>query len=257
MRRMARAGRDNRALEATRRQADSRRRGRALGDRGPGPGARSPSATRSSTSRPRRRGGAWSTSPASPTRRRSSAGCRRKATGSAPPTPRCRSRSSTTCSARAAATTSCGTIPGLVDDYARPGERQAALPPLLGQRKAPRSSASSAPRPPPQQGYGWQYTYLFFRNQDEAKRFGIDEDFLDSLAGSIDELDVPEWRSYLEQQRRLRRRNRQAARGLRRARHRPRHPHPPGGDRQRPGGTRTLQDGPTLAQIEQAIQAVR
>ncbi len=25
-----------------------------------------------------------------------------------------------------------------------------------------------------EQGYGWQYTYLFFRNQDEAERFGVD-----------------------------------------------------------------------------------
>ena len=49
-----------------------------------------------------------------------------------------------------------------------------------------------------EQGYGWQYTYLFFRNQDEAERFGIDEDFLESLAGSIGELNVEEWREFLD-----------------------------------------------------------
>ena len=56
------------------------------------------------------------------TRRRSSAACRRKATGSAPPTRRSRSRSSTTCSARSCREDFLGTIPALVNDYARPGD---------------------------------------------------------------------------------------------------------------------------------------
>src|SRR6185436_9624468 len=51
-----------------------------------------------------------------------------------------------------------------------------------------------------QQGYGWQYTYLFFLNQDEADRTEVDDDFLESLAGSIGELDVPEWRKYLDRE---------------------------------------------------------
>ena len=107
------------------------------------------------------------------------------------------------------------------------------------------------------QGYGWQYTYLFFRNQSEAKRFGIDQDYLDSVAGGIEELNEPEWLSYLEGHggsdgaiskqlqsydelgTELGIRTRQAAivNG--------------------PGGTRTLQDGPSLAQIEAAIEAVQ
>ena len=49
-----------------------------------------------------------------------------------------------------------------------------------------------------QQGYGWQYTYLFFRNQAEAERFGIDDEFMASLAGSIGELDLLEWQDYLD-----------------------------------------------------------
>jgi protein-disulfide isomerase len=107
------------------------------------------------------------------------------------------------------------------------------------------------------QGYGWQYSYLFERNQEEAKRFGIDEDFLDSIAGGVEELNEPEWREYLEEE---------------------------GGDGgsidQRlsayeelgvklgirahtaaivtgPHGTQTLQDGPSLAEIERAIDQVR
>ena len=50
-----------------------------------------------------------------------------------------------------------------------------------------------------QQGYGWQYTYLFFRNQEEARRFGVDNEFMASIAGSIGELDVPEWQEYLDE----------------------------------------------------------
>lgn len=108
-----------------------------------------------------------------------------------------------------------------------------------------------------QQGYGWQYTYLFFRNQDEAERFGIDQDFLDSVAAGVGEMNEPEWLRYLEDQggsggaisRQLESyeelgaslgiRTRQAAivNG--------------------PRGTRALQDGPTLPQIEAAIEAVR
>lgn len=107
-----------------------------------------------------------------------------------------------------------------------------------------------------QQGYGWQYVYLFFRNQDEAERFGIDEDYLDSIAGGIEELNEPEWLSYLEEHggsdgeisrrlegydelgRDLGIRTRQAA------------------IVSGPNGTRTLQDGPSLARIEAAIEAV-
>ena len=49
------------------------------------------------------------------------------------------------------------------------------------------------------QGYGWQYIYLFFRNQDEAERFGVDQDFLDSIAGGVEELDLEEWKEDLEE----------------------------------------------------------
>jgi hypothetical protein len=136
------------------------------------------------------------------------------------------------------------------------------------------SSGSTAPRPPrpratagststsssaikTKPSYGWQYIYLFFRNQDEAERFGIDEDYLDTIAGGIEELNEPEWLEYLEDNsgsdgaisqklqgyeelgRDLGIRTGQAA------------------IVSGPGGTRTLQDGPSLAQIEVAIEAVR
>jgi hypothetical protein len=147
------------------------------------------------------------------------------------------------------------TIPGLVEGYARPGTAKlllrhysvAANPLELGFFGAEAAA---------QQGYGWQYTYLFFRNQAEAERFGIDDEFMASLAGSIGELNVPEWQQYLDSQggsggaiatalegyedlgMRLGIRAGQAliVSG--------------------PGGTRTLQDGPSLGRIERAIEAV-
>ena len=149
-----------------------------------------------------------------------------------------------------------GTIPDLVDGYARPGDVQllmrhysAAENPIeLGFFGAEAAAA---------QGYGWQYTYLFFRNQGEAERFGVDQDFLDSVAGGIEELNMPEWLAYLEDNggtdgsiaKQLHGYDELGA-GL--------------GIRTRqaaivsgPDGTRTLQDGPTLPQIEAAIEAVR
>lgn len=147
------------------------------------------------------------------------------------------------------------TIPGLVDEYVRPGAVKllmrhysvAANPLELGFFAAEAAA---------EQGYGWQYTYLFFRNQAEAERFGIGDRLLESLAASIGELDIPEWRRAFEQGQRgdsaIARRLQgyeELGRGL--------------GIRagqativSGPGGTRTLQDGPSLARIERAIAAV-
>jgi protein-disulfide isomerase len=148
------------------------------------------------------------------------------------------------------------TIPALVDEYARPGDVK-LLYRHYSVSESPQELGFYGAEAAAAQGYGWQYTYLFFRNQDEAKRFGIDERFLDSVAGGIEELNEPEWLSYLEEEggadgpidRRLEAYERLGT-GL--------------GIRTRqaaivngPRGTRTLQDGPSLAQIEAAIEAVR
>jgi hypothetical protein len=108
-----------------------------------------------------------------------------------------------------------------------------------------------------EQGYGWHYTYLFFRNQDEAERFGIDADYLAEIANGVEKLDQDEWlatkeagegadgaiterlEGYEELGTELGIRVRQAAIVT------------------GPNGTRMLQDGPTLGQIERAIEAVR
>lgn len=148
------------------------------------------------------------------------------------------------------------TIPGLVENYARPGDvkllyrhySNSPNPQELGFYGAEAAAA---------QNYGWQYTFLFFRNQDEAERFGIDQDFLDSIAGGIEEMNEPEWLDYLEENggaggpidKKLEG-DEELGRGL--------------GIRtgqaaivSGPGGTETLQEGPSLAQIEAAIEAVR
>jgi len=149
-----------------------------------------------------------------------------------------------------------GTIPGLTEKYARPGDAQ-LLYRHYSVSESPQELGFYGAEAAAQQGYGWQYTYLFFRNQGEAKRFGIDQRFLDSVAGGIEELNEPEWLEYLEDEggtdgtisqkldgyeelgTGLGIRTRQAA------------------IVSGPGGTHALQDGPTLHQIEAAIEAVQ
>jgi protein-disulfide isomerase len=148
-----------------------------------------------------------------------------------------------------------GPVPVLAEERARPGEVKLLMRHYSFARN-PLEVGFFAAEAAAEQGYGWQYTYLFFANQDEAERFGVGEKFLESLAGSIGELDVPEWRDYLE---------REGGEdgaiaatldgyeelgtdlGIRAE---------PAAIVSGPGGTRTLQDTPTLTQVERAIEAV-
>jgi len=147
------------------------------------------------------------------------------------------------------------TIPGVVERYARPGEVKLLMR-HYSVAENPLELGFFGAEAAAQQGYGWQYTYLFFRNQGEAERFGIDNEFMASLAGSIGELNVPEWQEYLTSQGGS---DGSIARtlegyedigmklGIR------------AGQAMivsGPGGTRTLQDGPGLGQVERAIEAV-
>lgn len=148
------------------------------------------------------------------------------------------------------------TIPTLVEDYARPGDVQLLMRHYSVARN-PLELGFFGAESAAEQNYGWQYTYLFFRSQDEAARVGIDEDYLDTIASSIEELDEPEWLGYLEENggsdgpiaRRLEGYEELGTElGIRTGQ---------AAIVSGPGGTRTLQDGPTLAQIEAAIQAVQ
>jgi hypothetical protein len=149
-----------------------------------------------------------------------------------------------------------GTIPGLVEKYARPGDAKLLMR-HYSVAENPLEFGFYGAEAAARQGYGWQYTYLFFRNQAEAEKFGIDNDYMSSLAGSIGELDVPEWQEYLDENggsdgaiaRQLESYNdlgtgleiRTGVADIVTG----------------PGGTKTLQDGPSLPAIEAAIEAVQ
>jgi protein-disulfide isomerase len=149
------------------------------------------------------------------------------------------------------------TIPALAENYARPGTvkflyrhySNAENPVELGFYGAEAAA---------EQGYGWQYTYLFFVNQEEAEKVPPNhfQEFLDSAAGGVEELNAPEWEKTLEEA-----------------------PDPEGPIQRRlesydelgrelgirvgqalvisgPNGTQTLQDSPKLGEIERAIAEV-
>jgi protein-disulfide isomerase len=147
------------------------------------------------------------------------------------------------------------TIPGLVERYARAGGVKLLMR-HYSVAENPLELGFFGAEAAARQGYGWQYTYLFFVNQAEAERFGIDDDFMASLAGSIGELDVPEWQESLDREgvsggamaKRLEVDEELGTKlGIRTG---------VAMVLSGPGGTRTLQDGPSLGQAERAIEAV-
>lgn len=148
-----------------------------------------------------------------------------------------------------------GIIPSLTENYARPGDVKLLMRHYSVAENELELGFYGA-EAAAQQGYGWQYTYLFFRNQDEAEKFGIDEDFLESLAGSIGELEIEEWRNYLDSESgsdgeittTLKSYDQLGTDlGIRSGL---------GAVVTGPNGTRTLQDGPSLGSVERAIEAV-
>jgi protein-disulfide isomerase len=148
------------------------------------------------------------------------------------------------------------TVPALTERYARPGDAKLLMRHYSFARNELQLGFFAA-EAAAEQNYGWQYAYLFFRNQDEAERFGVGDELLESIAASVGELDVDEWREYLERESgeggEIRTRlegYEELGIGLRiRAE--------PAAIVSGPRGTRTLQDTPSLAQIEGAIEAVR
>ena len=146
-------------------------------------------------------------------------------------------------------------VPALAERYARPGDAQLLYRHYSNSINTEQLGFYGA-EAAAEQNYGWQYTYLFFRNQDEAERFGIDRDYLATIAGSIGELEAPEWEADLDAglegegpiPKRL-----EGYEGLGRDL----------GIRVRqaavvtgPRGTRTIQDGARIGEIERAIAEV-
>jgi protein-disulfide isomerase len=147
------------------------------------------------------------------------------------------------------------TIPALAEEYARSGEVQLLYRHYSNSINTEQLGFYGA-EAAADQNYGWQYIYLFFRNQDEAERFGVGQEYLASVAGGTEELELEEWEEDLEQNgladgpiaKRLEGEEK-LARDLKIRTGQ-------GMVVTGPRGTRTLQEGPSLAKVEQAIAAV-
>jgi protein-disulfide isomerase len=150
------------------------------------------------------------------------------------------------------------TIPGLMENYVRSGDVKLLYRHYSNAETAQELGFYGA-EAAAEQGYGWQYIYLFFRSQEEAKRFRttkLFENFERSIAGGVEELEIEEWNQAVEEakvsdsaiQKRLEgyeELGRQL--GIR---------YGQGMVVSGPNGTRTLQEGPSLAEVKRAIAAV-
>lgn len=148
-----------------------------------------------------------------------------------------------------------GLVPGLVTDHARPGDVKLLLRHYSVARN-PLELGFFGAEAAANQNYGWNYTYLFFANQDEAEVFGVGDEFMESIAGAILHLDVPEWEEDLEREGGTDGPIAERLEGYEEL----------GTDLgiradvaavvSGPEGTLTLQDGPSLARVERAIEEV-
>jgi protein-disulfide isomerase len=157
------------------------------------------------------------------------------------------------------------TIPDLAEKYARPGSVK-FLYRHYSNSENEIEYGFYGTEAAAEQGYGWQYAFLFYVNQEEADRFGITEEenkrsglrenFLDSLAGGVEELEGNEWEEAFEQGRE------------------PDSPMTKSLEAQQelgsklgiryglamviegPGGNEVLQENPTLKEVERAIEKV-
>jgi protein-disulfide isomerase len=157
------------------------------------------------------------------------------------------------------------TIPELTEKYARPGSVK-FLYRHYSNSENEIEYGFYGTEAAAEQGYGWQYAYLFYVNQEEADRFGVTEaenrraglkeTFLDSLAGGVEELEDNEWEEAFDQGRE------------------PESPMTASLEAQQelgsklgirfglamviegPHGNETLQENPTLKEVERAIEKV-
>lgn len=103
-----------------------------------------------------------------------------------------------------------------------------------------------------QQDREWQFAELFFRNQDEAPGGNVTGEFLDDIGNSIPDFDIDTWhtamgtdtvKAEVDNDQKL-----AAQYGLR--------IDAPSIVVDGPGGTKVLQDGPSVAEVEAAVAAV-
>ena len=94
------------------------------------------------------------------------------------------------------------TIPTLTEKYARPGKVK-FLYRHYSNSENEIEYGFYGTEAAAEQGSGWEYAFLFFVNQDEADRVGVSEaenrrsglreNFMESLAGGVEELETEEW----------------------------------------------------------------
>ncbi|MDQ2701048.1 MAG: thioredoxin domain-containing protein [Actinomycetota bacterium] len=148
------------------------------------------------------------------------------------------------------------TIPPLVNTEVRDGDVKL----LLRNRSLTRNATELSfygVQAAAMQGYAWQYAYLMVRNQEEAKKHRLDDEFLLTIAEGIEKMDAVQWEEdFLEgkepgsemdndliEQDKL-----AISLGIRDA---------PAFVVSGPNGTEVLQDAPDLERLELAIAAVR
>jgi hypothetical protein len=150
------------------------------------------------------------------------------------------------------------TIPPLMETYVRTGDVK-LLYRHYSNAETPQELGFYGAEAAADQGYGWQYIYLFFRTQGEAMRLTSERafgDFAKSIAGGVEELDIEAWESDLEGnggsdgaiQRRLESYEELGRNlGIRVGQ---------GMIVSGPSGTQTLQEGPSLREVKKAIADV-
>ncbi|MBS1861223.1 MAG: thioredoxin domain-containing protein [Actinobacteria bacterium] len=157
------------------------------------------------------------------------------------------------------------TIPELTEKYARPGSVK-FLYRHYSNSENEIEYGFYGTEAAAEQGYGWQYVYLFFENQEEADRFGVSEaenrrsglrqNFLDSVAGGVEELEENEWEEAFEKgkiegsamEKSLRAQEELGSKlGIR---------YGLAMVIEGPKGNETLQENPTLKEVEAAIEKV-
>jgi protein-disulfide isomerase len=144
------------------------------------------------------------------------------------------------------------TVDPLIEEYARSGEARFQLHHYsLGQADVTQSAYAATAAG--DQDREWYFAELFFRNQDEAPGGTVTEEFLDDIGNSITDFDLGTWHGDMASQDvkdRVDADQKLAADyGLR--------IEAPSIIVDGPGGTKVLQDGPTKAQVDAAVAALR
>jgi protein-disulfide isomerase len=144
------------------------------------------------------------------------------------------------------------TVPVLVDDLVREGDARLELRHRpVGQ--TPTTIAAVAATAAGEQGVEWQFAHLVLLNLDQARTSGVDDKFLERVAGSVPgpEFDVERWqrdREDPEIEARVAADDELGAELELAA---------PAVVVDGPGGTEQLEDAPSLADIERAVEDVR